>query len=444
MYRAARLVKLQDRLRIEEEEEVIALSNSLSNNPSETNVRKGYENRRHSMSRIKELMIKVDKNSPMNQKPENDIKGIPKPIYAFPPPALSTTASFTHTSRFDQGFSDEPAIATVTSICDAPEPFELTKLPSALSLSNIRSDTATPTENSSGNRSKSVRFNESSVVGEIDAKSTRTTSIPLPPSNAIDSSASTTNPTKRLAGKSRGEGSVIRSKPSQMNILSDSHPLTSSSGKKDLFNAVELLLLKSSINPPKDPIVVTRYLSSLDDTERKRFLRKLIHEARIETIRMTEKLNNTHKEDLQDTFILQQFLIHSLSGLKQKIAKRYFFKDYQKYFSSTSGYILIDSNNIYKAATEMASIVFLPLYIIGMVLYIFLFGVQLGPSGTRIWLIQLAISTSQTIFLLQPIRIWIEFIVLSSFADEIRLWHSLLKSRAKVSPSVPCPLGGGL
>jgi len=61
-----------------------------------------------------------------------------------------------------------------------------------------------------------------------------------------------------------------------------------------------------------------------------------------------------------------------------------------------------------------------------------LFGVSLGPSATEMWLTGTGASFIIEVFVLQPFRIYIQFVLICSIsANKVLLLHSILKIRAK-------------
>ena len=67
---------------------------------------------------------------------------------------------------------------------------------------------------------------------------------------------------------------------------------------------------------------------------------------------------------------------------------------------------------------------------IGASYYIFLFSVSIGSKASDIWLTQSLISLTENIFLLQPIKIYIKWILLASAVTSIQVWHKLLRDRS--------------
>ena len=69
-------------------------------------------------------------------------------------------------------------------------------------------------------------------------------------------------------------------------------------------------------------------------------------------------------------------------------------------------------------------------YSLGASYYIFLFGVSIGSKASNIWLIQSLIALIEDIILLQPLKIYIKWILLASAVSSIQVWHQLLCNRS--------------
>lgn len=108
-------------------------------------------------------------------------------------------------------------------------------------------------------------------------------------------------------------------------------------------------------------------------------------------------------------------------GIEKNVASRYF------NYGQTIHY-----DPEFERRIGIACAIILPFYVCALAFYVFLFGVSIGSRATNIWLLGGVISILQQIFILQPLRIWVTFVVLSSFADNVRLWHGLLRERSTV------------
>jgi len=72
------------------------------------------------------------------------------------------------------------------------------------------------------------------------------------------------------------------------------------------------------------------------------------------------------------------------------------------------------------------------LYMGGALLYVFLYGVALGPDRSKIWLYILALAVLQDILVIKPGVIWMKFVVMSSFVgDDVNDVTNLVRDRVK-------------
>ena len=125
-------------------------------------------------------------------------------------------------------------------------------------------------------------------------------------------------------------------------------------------------------------------------------------------------------EDKQEKYLMKLFLVNSLVGARRVIAKKYFYDSDE-----------LEEDDRQKITKIIASIL-LPLYLIAIIFYIYLYGVSLGPSATNIWLTALAFDLAQDIIILQPMLVLFNFTILSfAINSEIKKMHNLLRVRVR-------------
>ena len=205
--------------------------------------------------------------------------------------------------------------------------------------------------------------------------------------------------------------------------------------------------LQYTIDKPRDPLLFTQYLSSIEvhshsttsNIENNNKISQILYEAidnsRKDEIIINNQLNLLNSNNDKEIYLLQQFLVNCLSGIQRKIAKYYFNEiiinntNNNSNNNSNSNNINSQSDNNYRYNEYMGYIcvICLTIYLIGSSLYIFLFGLRIGSKATDIWLLGLFISILQSFFLVQPLQIWIKFILFSIIANKIRIWHALLR-----------------
>ena len=124
-------------------------------------------------------------------------------------------------------------------------------------------------------------------------------------------------------------------------------------------------------------------------------------------------------EDMREIY-LQRFLACSLNGVRRWIANRILFE-----------HIETEEESSGKSNRRIVVLIFIPLYFCFVSLYIFLFGVSIGPKSTNLWLIGCLQAFLMDIILLQPCKIWMQRIAIASFAGvHIQRQHEVLRDRS--------------
>jgi hypothetical protein len=109
-----------------------------------------------------------------------------------------------------------------------------------------------------------------------------------------------------------------------------------------------------------------------------------------------------------------------LSGFRRKLAYRYFFTEAENFEASQ------------RSSARYVCLAALPLYFLFTALFVFLFGVRIGAAATYQWLRGCVVAMLTDIIILQPLKIWIKWIVLAAgAANHVRVLHGLLRERAK-------------
>ena len=143
-----------------------------------------------------------------------------------------------------------------------------------------------------------------------------------------------------------------------------------------------------------------------------------IVKARLRCNDICEILEQLDDEVEQDKYLVRKFVVESLSGFSRRLTSRYFFGDEERRTANWyQGYFYL---------------FFIVIYVIALSFYIFLFGVSLGASATEMWLIGTGVGFLMDVFVLQPVRIHIEYVMLCAVTQSrVRLVHGILRDRAK-------------
>jgi len=132
-------------------------------------------------------------------------------------------------------------------------------------------------------------------------------------------------------------------------------------------------------------------------------------------------MNELDSNKAREVFLLQHFIVSCLTGVKKKVAYRFFFSKFEAAGDSDI-----------KQYQRYASCIFLPIYFLFVCLYVYLFGVRIGAKATGIWLNGSLLSISQDIAILSPFKIWMRGVVVAAIASsDVRTVHALLRERAK-------------
>jgi hypothetical protein len=111
-----------------------------------------------------------------------------------------------------------------------------------------------------------------------------------------------------------------------------------------------------------------------------------------------------------------------LSGLKQRLIYRYLLYEFEQETHQDSDRWL-----------EYTCSGILPVYIAAISFYIFFFGEKIGVYGTAIWMVLIIVSIAVDLFILQPTKILLKWIVIPSFAYEmIRKYYLHIRDQAKI------------
>eukprot|EP01006_Ploeotia_vitrea_P032031 TRINITY_DN64308_c0_g1_i2.p1 TRINITY_DN64308_c0_g1~~TRINITY_DN64308_c0_g1_i2.p1 ORF type:complete len:1100 (-),score=0.54 TRINITY_DN64308_c0_g1_i2:178-3198(-) len=152
---------------------------------------------------------------------------------------------------------------------------------------------------------------------------------------------------------------------------------------------------------------------------RKDALNKII-KARKDAQYISQQLSLIEGEDAREIYLLQQFLCTSLKGIGRYIADKILFE-----------HLETEEEMADKSFGRILTMLFIPMYFAFASLYIFLFGVSIGPKSTRFWLIGAIQAFAMDIFLLQPAKIWMNRIGISTVAGrEIQKKHAVLRDRS--------------
>jgi hypothetical protein len=161
------------------------------------------------------------------------------------------------------------------------------------------------------------------------------------------------------------------------------------------------------------------FISNLCSTPRG-ILEKSIQSTRYLSEEIIENLDMMNDDSDKNLYLCEHFIVANLPPILRHFASKHFFGR----FSGLNGDSW--SNRMW---TTFA-LIFVPIYCVGAMFYIFLFGVSYGAVSTNTWLINVAVNIGMDIFIQQPMKIFIMDIVITGlFIKQIHALHTHLKAR---------------
>jgi len=145
---------------------------------------------------------------------------------------------------------------------------------------------------------------------------------------------------------------------------------------------------------------------------------KAISKARMECDAMCTEMHEIESNADKDAFLLQRFITDSLKGMERTLAFRFFFPEL--------------GGGVHTKWKSYICLLALLAYVVFCSMYVFLFGVVLGPSAVNMWLQSVIIAFLQMMLILDPFKCFVMFVVLSyAPSRRIRFIHAVLRDRAK-------------
>jgi hypothetical protein len=160
---------------------------------------------------------------------------------------------------------------------------------------------------------------------------------------------------------------------------------------------------------------------NIDDA--KELIVNMIEESRSNAQFIIRQVREFDSEYEQEMYLLQSFIAHTMpSILKRTAAYKHFFRGN---FSPFLRYSRV------QMLAEYFSLICLPLSIMAALLYIFTQGLFIGPDATQSWVLSVTVTILLDIIVLQPIKIWINWVAAGSIVEEqARACLGLLRDRA--------------
>jgi hypothetical protein len=177
---------------------------------------------------------------------------------------------------------------------------------------------------------------------------------------------------------------------------------------------------KNGVTSVFDQITFRRYRYSLDNVAHDAVCKR-VQAVRAEADTMHQEMEVMESVEEQEKYLMRQFIVNSFPTIQRGVVGRYFLKEYNL------------KRTEFVKNMERASLVFLPLFIGFLIFYVYQFNLSIGSRSTNMWLAVTFIGLVQDIILLQPTKIFINFIVINgNVAHDVRQLCERLSKRSKL------------
>jgi len=167
-------------------------------------------------------------------------------------------------------------------------------------------------------------------------------------------------------------------------------------------------------------ISLKKYRYSVDNLSHKAVCKR-VEEVRGEAEMIQKEMEVMDSTEEQEKFLMRQFIVNSFATMQRGVVSKYFLKEYSlKRTESVKN-------------LERASFVFLPLLMLFMLYYVYVFNLAIGSRATNMWLIVTFIGLAQDTFLIAPTKILINFMVINNnVSRDVRMICERLSMRSKL------------
>ena len=150
-------------------------------------------------------------------------------------------------------------------------------------------------------------------------------------------------------------------------------------------------------------------------------LRKLIEQSKSETKNIIQVINSLPTEKQKKEYILRAFCVSTLTSYRKLIAQ-YSFQANPK----------VVAKSYQKTKWGYLAVVFVPLYFLFIALFVFIYGVSIGPEATYAWLVGAFVCMAIELLIFRPALVLTKSIFLPSFVSkDIQVVYSTLAKRTR-------------
>ena len=150
-------------------------------------------------------------------------------------------------------------------------------------------------------------------------------------------------------------------------------------------------------------------------------LRKLIEQSKSEAKNIIRVINSLPTEKQKKEYILRAFCVSTLTSYRKLIAQ-YSFQANPK----------IMAKSYQKTKWGYLAVVFVPLYFLFIALFVFIYGVSIGPEATYAWLVGAFVCMAIELLIFRPALVLTKSIFLPSFVSkDVQVVYSTLAKRTR-------------
>jgi hypothetical protein len=155
-------------------------------------------------------------------------------------------------------------------------------------------------------------------------------------------------------------------------------------------------------------------------TQKDDLILSCLKKARLRAYLIKRNMAALETDDEREVYIIQQFIVHSLRGFSNYIAYRHFFEEFDSRWDA----------RVYMGL-HYVCMVLVPLYLAGLIFYIFVFGTTLDAYTANFWFTEILIVFFIAILFVIPITILLKNIVITHWArKEVLALFKILKTRS--------------
>lgn len=179
-----------------------------------------------------------------------------------------------------------------------------------------------------------------------------------------------------------------------------------------IVHLVELRLLNQSA----DPLTASHVMH----TGEEHLILDRLRKSRKAAYFIKQNMKIFEQDDQREVYLLQQFLVQSLRGFSRYIAYRHFFEEFDS------------RKEVSRPFLHYLCMFIVPVYIMALIFYIFLFGISLGAHAAQLWFIEIIVVALLSTCIIIPLTILLKFILITyqTRKDILNLFR-VMKMRGK-------------